>query len=54
MQGLYERLQVANAEIETLKTEIQNLKGGLISHKHAAQTGESTLPMSAVVPISAR
>ena len=54
VKGLYERLQGAYAEIETLKNEIVNLKGGLISHKHAAQTGESTLPMSAVVPISAR
>ena len=52
VQGLYERLQEAYAEIETLKMEIKNLKRGLISHKHATQTGESTLPMSAVVPIS--
>lgn len=51
MKGLYERLQGAYEEIESLKLEFNNFKVGMIAHKHAAQTGEATIPMGAVLSV---
>ena len=59
VKGLYERLQVAEEEkqklqeeLEALKNEFNNFKVGIVAHKHAAQTGEATIPMGAVLSVA--
>lgn len=56
VKGLYERIEVLQAENETLTQQVQTqdemiktLKTSIVTHKHTKETGECMLPAGVVI-----
>ena len=58
VQGLYDRIGVLQADkdalelrVKTQDEKIKSLSMSVISHKHAKETGECTIPAGVVIPV---